>query len=55
MLAHLQGETINYSKLASNLEIDANTVGYYVVIRAELLLVRRVEPWLANVKKCLIK
>ncbi|HAZ94645.1 MAG TPA: ATPase [Porticoccaceae bacterium] len=55
MLAHLQGETINYSKLASNLEVDAKTVSYYVDILTDLLLVRRVEPWHANVKKRLVK
>jgi len=55
MLAHLQGETINYSKLASNLEVDAKTVSHYIDILTELLLVRRLEPWHANVKKRLVK
>lgn len=55
MLAHLQGETINYSKLAANLEVDAKTVTHYLDILTDLLLVRRVEPWHANVKKRLVK
>ena len=55
MLAHLQGETVNYSKLASNLEVDAKTVTNYIDILADLLLVRRLEPWHANVKKRLVK
>ena len=55
MLAHLQGETINYSKLASNLEVDAKTVSHYIDILTDLLLVRRLEPWHANVKKRLVK
>lgn len=55
MLAHLQGETINYSKLASNLEVDAKTVSHYVDILTDLLLVRRVEPMHVNVKKRLVK
>ncbi len=55
MLAHLQGETINYSKLASNLEVDAKTVSNYIDILTDLLLVRRLEPWHANVKKRLVK
>ena len=55
MMAHLQGETLNYSKLASNLEVDAKTVGHYIDILTDLLLVRRLEPWQANVKKRLIK
>ena len=55
MLAHLQGETINYSKLSANLEIDSKTVCKYIDILVDLLLIRRLEPWYANVKKRLIK
>ncbi len=55
MLAHLQGETINYSKLASNLEVDAKTASNYIDILTGLLLVRRLEPWHTNVKKRLVK
>ena len=55
MLAHLQGETVNYSKLAANLEIDDKTVTHYMDILTDLLLVRRIQPWYANVKKRLIK
>jgi len=55
MLAHLQGETINYSKLGSNLEVDAKTVTNYIDILTDLLLVRRLEPWHTNVKKRLVK
>ena len=55
MLAHLQGETINFSKLAGNLDIDGKTVSYYLDILVDLLLVRRLEPWYLNVKKRLVK
>jgi predicted AAA+ superfamily ATPase len=55
MLAHLQGETINYSKLALNLEVDAKTVSHYIDILTDLLLLRRLEPWHTNVKKRLVK
>ena len=55
MLAHLQGESVNYSKLGSNLEIYGKTVGHYIDILVDLLLVRRLEPWHANVKKRLVK
>ena len=55
MLAHLQGETINFSKLAGNLEVDGKTVSHYLDILVDLLLVRRLEPWYANVKKRLVK
>ncbi|MEX2490085.1 MAG: ATP-binding protein [Pseudomonadales bacterium] len=55
MLAHLQGETVNYSRLASNMEVDAKTVTHYIDILTDLLLVRRLEPWHTNVKKRLVK
>ncbi len=55
MLAHLQGETINYSKLAGNLEVDSKTIRHYIDILVDLLLVRRVQPWHSNTKKRLVK
>ncbi|NRB11505.1 MAG: ATP-binding protein [Rickettsiaceae bacterium] len=55
MLAHLQGETINYSMLASNLEVSSKTISHYIDILVDLLLVRRIEPWYLNVKKRLVK
>jgi len=55
MLAHLQGENINFSKLASNLEVDGKTVSSYIDVLVDLLLVRRLNPWHENVKKRLVK
>ena len=55
MLAHLQGERVNFSKLGGNLEIDSKTVASYLDILIDLLLVRRLKPWHANVKKRLVK
>lgn len=55
MLAHLQGEGVNFSKLGSNLGVDGKTIVSYVDILVDLLLVRRLEPWHANVKKRLVK
>ena len=55
MLAHLQGENVNFSKLGGNLEVDGKTVASYIDILVDLLLVRRLEPWHANVKKRLVK
>ncbi len=55
MLAHLQGETINASKLATNLEVRRASINHYIGILTDLLLIRRIEPWHANVKKRLVK
>lgn len=55
MLAHLQGEPVNQSRLGGNLEVDGKTVSHYIDVLVDLLLVRRLEPWHANVKKRLVK
>ena len=55
MLSHSQGETLNFSKLGSNLEIDAKTVSRYVDVLVDLLLVRRLMPWHENTKKRWVK
>ena len=52
---NLQGETVNVNKLATNLEVNRAAIGRYIDILTGLLLVRRVEPWHANVKKRLVK
>lgn len=54
-LAHLQGETVNVNKMAANLEVRNALVNHYIDILTGLLLVRRIEPWHANVKKRLVK
>ena len=55
MLAHLQGEALNYSKLGNNLEVEGKTVTHYLDILVDLLLVRRLSPWYGNVKKRLVR
>ena len=55
MLAHLQGETVNVSKLASNLEVQRSAVNHYIDILVDLLLLRRLQPYYTNVKKRLVK
>ncbi len=55
MLAHLQGETVNVSKLAANLEVQRATISHYIDVLCDLLLLRRVSPWHGNIKKRLVK
>ena len=55
MLAHGQGGLFNASGLASSLAISAPTVTNYVDILCDLGLVRRLNPWFANVGKRLVK
>jgi predicted AAA+ superfamily ATPase len=55
MLAHSQGQTLNASKLASSLAISATTVNNYIDLLADLLLIRRLQPYYFNTKKRLVK
>jgi len=55
MLAHGQGGLLNAARLASGLGISAPTVVSYLDLLAGLLLVRRLPPRHANVKKRLVK
>ena len=55
MLAHLQGEPLNASKIAGSLGVSSNTVGHYLDLLVDLLLVRRLPSHHANVKKRLVK
>jgi predicted AAA+ superfamily ATPase len=55
MLAHLQGELLNLSRLAGSLGLDGRTVGRYLDLLADLYLLRRLPPLEANVGKRLIR
>lgn len=55
MLAHSQGTNINASKLASNIEVSSVTVARYIDLLVDLLLIRKIQPYTANIKKRLVK
>ena len=55
MLAHRQCSTLNVADLARGLGIDATTVARYLDLLADLLLVRRLPPLVANVEKRLVR
>lgn len=55
MLAHQQGGLLNASQLGRSLGISSKTVASYIDLLVDLLLVRRLEPWHANVGKRLVK
>ena len=55
MLAHNQGTLLNASKLAGGLSVSAPTVTSYISFLVDLLLVRRLLPYHANVGKRLVK
>ena len=51
MLAHQQGGPVNRAALASGLGMREATVGRYLDLIVDLLLVRRIEPWTSNAGK----
>ena len=55
MLAHMQGGSLNQANLARGLGIDGKTVSRYLDLLVDLLLVRRLAPFRANVGKRLVK
>lgn len=55
MLAHQQGGLLNAAAFARSLGVDGKTVASYLDLLVDLLLVRRLEPWHANVGKRLVK
>lgn len=55
MLAHHQGGLLNTAQFARNLGVDAKTAASYLDLLADLLLVRRLPPWHANLGKRLVK
>lgn len=55
MLAHHQGGLLNIAQFARNLGVDAKTAGSYLDLLVDLLLVRKLQPWHANLGKRLVK
>jgi hypothetical protein len=55
MLAHHQSGLMNAASFARGLGIDNKTVASYLDLLVDLLLVRRLEPWHANIGKRLVK
>ena len=55
MLAHSQGTRLNASTFAANLDVSSVTITRYIDLLADLLLVRRLPPFTANIKKRLVK
>src|ERR1035438_2366590 len=55
MLGHNQGQMLNAAQLAAGLGISGQTVGRYLDIMVDLLLVRRLQPWSSNAGKRLVR
>lgn len=55
MLAHHQGQLFNASRIGGSLDVSGPTANRYLDLMVDLMLVRRLSPWFANVGKRLVK
>ncbi len=55
MLAHLNGQLLNYATLSNSLGIDEKTVKKYIDILQNTFMIKLLNPYFENVKKRLIK
>ena len=55
MLAHDQGQTFNAASFARGLDVNGVTIGRYLDLMVDLLLVRRLPPWTSNLGRRLVK
>jgi uncharacterized protein len=55
MLAHQQGGLLNAAALSRSLGVDGKTVAAWLDLMVQMLLVRRLPPWHANLGKRLVK
>jgi hypothetical protein len=55
MLAHLNGQILNYSDIGRSMQISSPTVKTYIDFFESSYLIRRLEPYFFNVKKRIIK
>ena len=55
MVAHYNGQILNYTEIASSLGVAPNTVRNYVDILEQTFMLRQLQPWFTNVKKRIVK
>jgi predicted AAA+ superfamily ATPase len=55
MLAHLNGQTVNYSSLSKSLSISVPTVKNYIDLLAGTYMIEIIPPYLSNLGKRLVK
>jgi uncharacterized protein len=55
LLAHYHGQTINYSKLASSIDVSTPTLKKYIAILEQTYIIRLLPPAETNLKKRLIR
>lgn len=55
MLAHYNGNQVNFSELGRSLELSHTTIKHYLDVLTDFYMVRQLQPWSGNLKKRLVK
>ena len=55
MLAHEQGQLLHAAKIAASLAVSGQTVARYLDLMCDLMLVRRLQPWVSHTGKRLVR
>lgn len=55
MLAHEQGQLFNASRIATSLAVSGQSVARYLDLMVDLMMVRRLQPWVGNGGKRLVR
>ncbi len=55
MIGHMQGQILSYTQLSNSLGINVTTVKRYMDFFEDAFIIRRLEPFHANVKKRIVK
>lgn len=55
MLAHNQGQLFNAAAFSRGLDVNSVTISRYLDLMVDLLLVRRLQPWVSNLGRRLVK
>ncbi len=55
MLAHEQGQMLQAAKMAAALAVSGQTVARYLDLMCDLMLVRRLQPWVSHAGKRLVR
>lgn len=55
MLAHYNGNQVNFSEIGRSLELSHTTVKNHLDVLTDFYMVRQLQPWSGNIKKRLVK
>ena len=55
MCAHVNGQTVNYSKIGESLGVSHNTIRSYLDVLCQTYMIRMLPPWTTNLKTRLVR